>query len=141
MDDGLNREPCKDRIPFRKQQRVPQPANASVAVSKRMDQLKFIMEYAALDEHGQFTFLCPFEEIVHQLRYIIRKSSEMQDSSFAVHDTHGTAPEHTAFLHKSAHHNAVRRKQSIFGIGIQTVHVLIKLKGILYHGNIFRGEQ
>ena len=34
MDDGFDREPCKQRIPLREQQRVPEPPDATISIRR-----------------------------------------------------------------------------------------------------------
>ena len=78
VDDGLDRQPCKYRIPFREQQRVPEPSNAAIAISKGMDQLQFIMKHAASDQHVQVAALCPIQQLHDQNRHILRQRAKMQ---------------------------------------------------------------
>ena len=49
MDDGFDREPCKQRIPLREQQRVPEPPDATISICEWMNHLKFIVKHAAFD--------------------------------------------------------------------------------------------
>ena len=53
MDDGFDREPCKQRIPLRKQQRVPEPPDATIPICEWMNHLKFIVKHAAFDQDGE----------------------------------------------------------------------------------------
>ena len=137
VDDGLDRQPCKYRIPFREQQRVPEPSNAAIAISKGMDQLQFIMKHAASDQHVQVAVLCPIQQFRDQIRHILRQRAKMQDMSLLIYNTDGPRAEHAGFFYKSAGHNAVSRQQIIHGIRIKLVQALVNLISVFDLGNIF----
>ena len=78
VNDGLDRQPCKHRIPFGEQQCMPEPPNTAIAVCKGMDQLQLIMEHAASDQHVQVAALCPIQQLHDQNRHILRQRAKMQ---------------------------------------------------------------
>ena len=137
VDDGLDRQPCKHRIPFREQQCMPKAANATIAVCKGMDQFQFIVEHAASDQHMQVTELCPIQQLHDQIGHILGQRAKMQDMSLLIYNANRPRAEHAGFFYKSAGHNAVSRQQIIHGIRIKLVQALVNLISVFDLGNIF----
>ena len=71
IDNSFYREPGKDRIPLRQQQRIPQASHTSVSIDEGMDYLQLVVEHAAADEHMQITGFSP----VQQFHYTIRDTA------------------------------------------------------------------
>lgn len=63
VNDGLDLQPCKHRIPFGEQQCMLEPPNTAIAVCIGMDQLQLIVEHAASDQHVQVAVLCPIQQL------------------------------------------------------------------------------
>ena len=141
VDDGLDWQPCKYRIPFREQQRVPEPSNAAIAVCKGMDQLQLIVEHAASDQHVQVAVLCPIQQFHDQIRHILRQRAKMQDMYLLIYNTDGPRAEHAGLLYKPASHDTVSGQQVVHGVGVKLVQPLVNLIGVLDLGNVLGRSQ
>ena len=114
MNDGLHREPGKGRIPFGKQQRMPQAAHTSISIREGVDQFKLIVEHTAADEHVHLTGLCPVQQLHDQIRHILWQRSKMQDMPFAVHHAYRSSAKHAGFLDQAPSHNAMGSQQIVY---------------------------
>ena len=141
VDDGLDRQPCKYRIPFGEQQCMPEPSNTATAVCKGVDQLQFIMEHATSDQHMQVAGLCPIQQLHDQIRHILGQCAKMQNMSFLIYNANGPCAEHARFFYKPAGHNTVSCQQSLHGVRVKLVQALVNLIGIFDLGNVFGRSQ
>ena len=93
-DDRFYRKPSKYGIPLRKQQCVPQTANAAIPISKGVNKFKLIVEHTATNQHVNLTGLRPFQKLHDQIRDILWKGPKMQDMTFAIHYAYRSGAEH-----------------------------------------------
>ncbi len=77
MHQRFHREPCEDLLPVLKNQRMPEPACASIPIRKGMNKLKLIVEDTAFHQRMQLGFLQPGHQLRHQIRNILRRCSSM----------------------------------------------------------------
>ena len=141
VDDGLDWQPCKHRIPFGEQQCMPEPSNAAIAVCKGMDQLQLIVEHAASDQHVQVAVLCPIQQLHDQTRNILRQRAEMQNMPLLIYNANRPRAEHAGLLYKPASHDTVSGQQVVHGVRVKLVQPLVNLIGILDLGNILGRSQ
>ena len=92
---GLHRQPGKGRVPFGKQQRMPQTAYTAITIGKGMDQFQLIVEHTTADQHVYVAVLDPVQQLHDQIRNILRQRAEMQDMSLLIYDPHRSGAKHT----------------------------------------------
>ena len=141
MDDGLYREPDKHRVPFGKQQRVPQPTCPAIAVGKGVDQFKLVVEHTALDQYREFTAFDPFQQICDCLRHVLGQRSEVDDLPRLIDHAHGPGAELSGLLFQARHHDSVDCQKVIYGIGVQCLQSLVDLKGVAHLRDILGRSQ
>ena len=56
---------------FAENERLPQSSHASVAIGKRMDKFKFVVEHTRAYKQMVFASVQPFEQIPHQIRHSV----------------------------------------------------------------------
>ena len=61
----------------------------------------------------------PIKQFHHQIRYILRQRTEMQDMPSLIYNTNRSGTKHTRFFYKSTSHNAVSQQKIIHGVRVK----------------------
>ena len=137
VDNRFYRQPCKNRVPPGQQEGMPKAADPPIAIGEGVNQLQFIMKYAASDQHMKIAVPGPFQQLQNQIRDILRQCAEMQDIALLIYNANGSGAELPSFFYQPMHHHAVGRQKVMDGVGIQFIQPFIDFIGIFDFRNIF----
>ena len=101
-----------------------------------MDQLQFIVEYAAFDQHVILAAADPVQQFHDQPRHIVGQRPEMQDVAMPARHACRPRTEAAGFLQQAAGQNAVGKEQIVHGIRIQGLHPFINFIGVFDFCNV-----
>ena len=110
MGHVFGREELEDGIPLAEDERLPEPAHASVAVGEGVDELELVVEDAAFDEQVVGGFLEPSEQVVDQRGDVGGGGGHVNDA-LAVRDADAGAAEMSGGVIQRGHHDLMRLQQ------------------------------
>lgn len=78
-DHGFHREEGEERVPLAENQRLPETADAAIAIGKGVDELEFVVEDTADDQRVGIGALEPAEQVLYQAGNAVGGRGEVDD--------------------------------------------------------------
>ena len=138
IDHILHRQVRKSGMPTAEDKRLPQTSHPAVAVDKRMDELKLIVEYAATYQQVVVGILQPVEQVGHQGIHFISRRCHVNQAVFGVH-THATFAEMACVIGQGRHHQAVSAQQVVHREWVEFLKLIIHPDGVFHLLNLADG--
>ena len=98
------------RIETSQYERLPQPPHTPVSITKRMDELKFIMKNAAADKKMVWGMFQPTKQVLHKFRYTLGRRGKV-NTSVTLKYANSAAAEASRIIHQGFHHHSMRFKK------------------------------